>query len=138
MSKIRAKNTTAELFIRSELHRLGYRYRINYKHATGHPDLYFSKKRIAIFVHGCYWHRHMGCKFAYTPKSNVDFWQKKFADNIERDKVVMNALINDGIRVLVIWECTVKSMMSDSDLKKDCTSRIKAFIDCDSPRVIEL
>lgn len=137
MSKIQAKNTKPELFIRSELYKLGYRYRVNSKLVEGHPDIYFTKKRIAVFVHGCYWHRHTDCKFAYTPKSNVDFWMKKFDNNIERDKIVMNALRENGIRVMVIWECTIKNMMSCSMTKREYLGRIRAFINNDKPENIE-
>lgn len=138
MSKIRAKNTKPELFMRSELHKLGYRFRVNSKLVEGHPDIYFTKKHVAVFVHGCYWHRHTDCKFAYIPKSNVDFWMKKFANNIERDKKVMDVLRKEHIRVIIIWECTVKKMMSDNLIKEDCLSRITAFINNEEPQKIEL
>lgn len=138
MSKIRPKNTKPELFIRSELHKLGYRFRVNSKLVEGHPDIYFTKRRIAIFVHGCYWHRHTDCKFAYTPKSNVDFWMKKFASNIERDRAVMEILQKEGIRVVLIWECTVKKMMSDSFIKEDCLAKIKIFISNEESLRIDL
>ena len=138
MSKIRAKNTKPELFVRSELHKAGYRFRANPSFAEGCPDLYFTKKRVAIFIHGCYWHRHEGCKFTYTPKSNVDFWLKKFNKNIERDKAVLDSLTNDGVRVLIIWECTVKRMVSDAVAKEKLLKQIAAFIDNTIPQVLEL
>ena len=129
MSKIRAKDTKPELFIRSELHKHGYRFRVNSKLVEGHPDIYFTKKRIAVFVHGCYWHRHGGCKYAYTPKSNQNFWFKKFASNVERDKIVMDVLENKNIRVMIIWECTVKKMMSDCSVRREYMEKVEAFID---------
>ena len=138
MAKIRAKNTKPELFIRSELHKLGYRFRVNSKLVEGHPDIYFSKKKIALFVHGCYWHRHTDCKYAYTPKSNVDFWMKKFASNIDRDKVVMDTLKKENVRVIVVWECTVKKMMADDSIKKNMLTRIESFINDKTPQMIEL
>ena len=138
MSKIRAKNTKPELFIRSELHKLGYRFRVNSKLVEGQPDIYFTKKRIAIFVHGCYWHRHINCKLAYTPKSNVDFWIKKFSSNVERDKVVLDALHKEFARVIVIWECTVRKMMSDNLIREECLSAITTFINNEEPQNMEL
>lgn len=138
MAKIRAKNTKPELFIRSELHKRGFRFRVNCKLVEGHPDIYFTKKRIAIFVHGCYWHRHPGCKFSYTPKSNVDFWMKKFVNNVERDKIVMRILQNEGVRTVIIWECTVKKMMSDEAVKEEYLIKIQTFINDKEPQNIEI
>lgn len=138
MSKIRAKNTKPELFIRSELHKQGFRFRVNSKLVKGHPDIYFTKKRIAIFIHGCYWHRHINCKFSYTPKSNVGFWLKKFETNIERDRVVIETLRKEGIRVILIWECTVKKMMTDDAVKEDYMAKIQAFISSGKLQNIEL
>lgn len=138
MAKIRAKNTKPELFIRSELHKRGFRFRVNSELVEGHPDIFFTKKRIAIFIHGCYWHRHLNCKFSYTPKSNVDFWMKKFAANVERDKIVMEILQKENIRIILIWECTVKRMMSDDDIKKECFTKIQSFINGKEPQHIEI
>lgn len=138
MSKIRAKNTKPELFIRSELHKWGFRFRVNSKLVEGHPDIYFTRKRIAVFIHGCYWHRHINCKFSYTPKSNVDFWMEKFANNVERDKTVMKILQKDGIRVVLIWECTVKKMMSDDAIKDECLMKIQTFIKGEESQIIEI
>ncbi|MES0491809.1 MAG: DNA mismatch endonuclease Vsr, partial [Leptospirales bacterium] len=84
MSRIQGKNTKPELIVRSYLHSLGYRFRIHRKDLPGKPDIVLTKYKLVIFVHGCYWHRHKNCKLAYTPKSNVDFWLKKFDENIVR------------------------------------------------------
>ena len=138
MAKIRATNTKPELFIRSELHKRGYRFRVNSKLVEGHPDIFFSKKKIAIFVHGCYWHRHAGCRFAYTPKSNQDFWLKKFASNIERDGIVIRNLRNEHIRVLIVWECSTKRMMSDYAVRQDYLEKIEAFINNEGLQFAEL
>lgn len=138
MSKIRAKNTKPELFIRSELHKEGYRFRVNFKPVEGHPDIYFTKKRIAIFIHGCYWHRHLNCKFSYTPKSNVNFWLRKFENNINRDKIVMEILKEQGIRIVLIWECSVKKMMVDAVVKKEYFAAIQTFINNEEPQYIEM
>jgi DNA mismatch endonuclease (patch repair protein) len=138
MSKIRATNTKPELFIRSELHKRGFRFRVNFKLVEGHPDIYFSKKRVAVFIHGCYWHRHPNCKFSYTPKSNVDFWMKKFASNVERDKIVMEILRKENIRTVLIWECTIKKMMSDDAIKDKNLTTIQAFIKGEEMQHIEI
>ncbi len=138
MSKIRAKNTKPELFIRSELHKRGYRFRVNSKLVEGLPDIYFTKRRIAIFIHGCYWHRHPNCKFAYTPKSNVDFWMRKFSSNILRDTEVMTLLNQQGIRVITIWECTIKRMLIDNSVNAEVLAGIENFINNGTPQTIEL
>ncbi|QXL84417.1 very short patch repair endonuclease [Comamonas sp. NLF-1-9] len=112
MAGIRGKDTRPELLVRSYLHRAGLRFRL---HATlpGKPDLIFPKYRVALFVHGCFWHRHENCHYAAAPSSNVQFWNKKFADNIKRDQRVRCQLERTGWRVLVIWECE----MSESRLQ---------------------
>ncbi len=109
MSKIRSKNTRPELLVRSFLHSKGYRYRLHVKKLPGIPDIVLSKYKTAIFVHGCFWHRHPGCKFSYKPKSNIDFWNLKFDKNIKRHEIVFENLKNLGWKVLVIWECETKN-----------------------------
>ncbi len=127
MAKIRSKNTRPEIFVRSLLHSKGYRFKVNNKDIFGKPDIYFSKKRIAVFIHGCYWHRHMQCKYSYTPKSNIEFWQAKFNANILRDETVKSHLLTDGIRILVIWECTIKKMMGHEDFTESVFQKITTF-----------
>jgi DNA mismatch endonuclease (patch repair protein) len=105
MSRIRSTNTSPEKTVRSLLHRLNYRFRIHGKNLPGRPDIVLPKYKTVIFVHGCFWHRHPNCKFAYTPKSRVDFWQKKFAENQLRDKRAKQQLRKLGWRVIVVWEC---------------------------------
>ena len=105
MSKVRSRDTKPEWILRSGLHRLGIRYRLGNKHLPGQPDLVFPKYHAAVFVHGCYWHRHPGCKEASTPKSNTEFWLRKFAKNEERDRCAVETLLADGWRVMVVWEC---------------------------------
>ena len=107
MSGIRGRNTRPELAVRKALSAAGFRYRLHSKLLPGKPDIVLPKLRYAIFVHGCFWHRHSGCKFAYTPKSNPEFWLNKFDSNVRRDKVVRSALRRAGWRVLVVWECEV-------------------------------
>ena len=91
------------------LHQMGYRFRLHRKDLPGKPDIVLPKYETVIFVHGCFWHRHPGCQFAYTPKSRVDFWKKKFDRNVERHEEVDAELFELGWKVLVIWECETKS-----------------------------
>ncbi len=107
MSGIRAKNTSPEFAVRRYLHSQGFRYRLHAKDLPGKPDLVFPRYGLVLFVHGCFWHRHRGCKFAYTPKSNLPFWNKKFDDNIRRDKEVIKKLRANGWRVRIVWECQI-------------------------------
>lgn len=108
MSRIRSRDTKPELIVRRLLHRMGYRFRLHRKDLPGSPDIVLPKYKTVIFVHGCFWHRHEGCRYAYNPKSRVDFWQKKFLQNVERDRKVRHELIELGWRVLVVWECETK------------------------------
>lgn len=119
MSSIKSKDTKPEIYLRKLLYHNGFRYRKNYSSLFGHPDIYLSKYKVAIFVHGCYWHRHEGCQYAYMPKSRVDFWQKKFDDNVRRDKLVKETLESQGIRCLVVWECAIKRMQKNSKIETD-------------------
>jgi DNA mismatch endonuclease, patch repair protein len=107
MSNIKGANTRPERLVRSFLHRQGLRFRLHGRKLPGKPDLVFPKYRCVVFVHGCFWHRHPGCKYAYNPKSRVDFWQKKFAENVTRDARNISELRDRGWRVLVVWECSV-------------------------------
>ena len=124
MAKIRSKNTKPEVWLRGQLFRRGYRYRKNAGSITGHPDIWLRKYDTAVFVNGCFWHRHQGCKYAYTPKSRIDFWQKKFADNVKRDAAVKDELRKQNIKCLIVWECTIKRMMktpkAESEIIKRC------------------
>ena len=107
MSAIRSKDTKPELYLRKLLFAEGLRYRKNVQKLPGCPDMYFARYHTAVFVHGCFWHRHEGCKYAYTPKTRMEFWQQKFETNIRRDKVVQEQLAAMNIRCLVVWECTL-------------------------------
>jgi len=128
MAKIRLKDTKPEIFIRSALFSRNFRYRVNYKAVEGHPDIYFTRAKVAIFIHGCYWHRHDGCKFAYVPKSNSDFWLTKFESNTKRDSTVCEALLSAGIRVLIVWECTIRKMKRNTKFYEDSLECIERFI----------
>ncbi len=105
MSRIQNRDTKPELIVRSLLHRMGYRFRLHRKDLPGNPDIVLPKHKTVIFVHGCFWHRHKGCRFSYMPKTRVKFWRKKFQGNIERDKKHIIALKKSGWNVIVVWEC---------------------------------
>lgn len=110
MSQIRGKDTKPELLVRSLLHRMGCRFRLHRSDLPGKPDIVLPKYRTIIFVHGCFWHRHKGCKYAYEPKSRKGFWRKKFERNVERHREVAANLGALGWRVLVVWECQLRSL----------------------------
>ena len=131
MSAIRSKDTKPEIYLRKLLFAEGYRYRISEKTIPGHPDMFLRRYNTAIFVHGCFWHRHPGCKYAYTPKSRVEFWQKKFEDNVRRDAVVKVGLQENKIKCLVVWECTIKQMMKSQQFKDQTMTDICSFIASD-------
>jgi DNA mismatch endonuclease (patch repair protein) len=107
MSRIRGKDTQPEMIVRRWLWANGYRYRLYRKDLPGKPDIVLPKYRAAIFVHGCFWHRH-GCSMTTTPESRKDFWISKFNDTINRDKRNVAALLENSWRVMVIWECTLR------------------------------
>lgn len=108
MSRVNGKNTSPEMRVRRVAHSLGFRYRLHRKDLPGTPDLVFPKRRIALFVHGCFWHRHPGCKKASTPKTRTDYWNAKFTSNVSRDVSVIKKLNGLGWTVSVIWECQTK------------------------------
>jgi DNA mismatch endonuclease (patch repair protein) len=108
MARIRNRDTAPEMAVRRELYRLGIRYRLHNGKLPGRPDIVIGRLRTVIFVHGCYWHRHPGCRLAYTPKSNVEFWQRKLEGNTKRDAENQARLVEMGWRVIVIWECETR------------------------------
>lgn len=110
MSRIKGKDTKPEIVVRALLHKMGYRFRLHRKDLPGKPDIILPKYKKIIFVHGCFWHRHKNCKFAYTPKSRVEFWENKFSRTIERDKLHQIQLKKKGWDVHVIWECEIKNI----------------------------
>ena len=107
MSRIKAKNTSPERAVRTALHKAGFRFRLHVKMLPGKPDIVLAKYRAVVMVHGCFWHRHKNCKYAYVPKTRVKFWNQKFSQNIKRDAEVLRALRALGWNVLTIWECEV-------------------------------
>lgn len=110
MRKVKAKDTKPEMAVRRIAHRLGYRYRLHVKELPGSPDLVFPSRRKVIFVHGCFWHRHKGCRRASTPSTNVEFWAAKFERNAARDADNERLLNRAGWESLTIWECEVRDM----------------------------
>ena len=114
MSGIRGANTKPELNVRRRLHAAGFRYGLHRKDLPGRPDLVMPRHDAVIFVHGCYWHRHSGCRLATTPSTRTDFWTAKFTANQERDRRNIAELRKMGWRVAIVWECEVRTA-SDSD-----------------------
>lgn len=108
MSGIRGKNTKPELALRRALHRRGFRFRLHSSKVHGRPDLALPKYRAVVFVHGCFWHRHEGCRYATTPSTRPEFWQAKFDANVTRDNTVCATLLEDGWRVATVWECALR------------------------------
>ena len=109
MARVRQRGTAPELAVRLILDRLGHDYATNGRELPGSPDLYDSHTKRALFVHGCYWHRHRGCRATTTPASNRDFWVQKFEQNVARDRRKVRTLRRMGYRVLTVWECQLKS-----------------------------
>jgi DNA mismatch endonuclease (patch repair protein) len=108
MSRVKGANTRPEMLVRSLVHRMGFRFRLHRRELPGCPDLVLKKSRKVIFVHGCFWHGHKGCRRAARPTSNTEFWDRKLSGNVERDKRNRAALEKDGWQVLVVWECQTK------------------------------
>lgn len=108
MGRVKGANTKPELVVRRVLHAMGYRFRLHRRDLPGRPDVVLPRYRIAIFVHGCFWHRHPGCRGASMPKTRADFWAAKFEANKARDRAAATALLAAGWKVLVLWECETK------------------------------
>lgn len=113
MSAIRGRDTGPERILRSALHRLGLRFRLHHRGLPGRPDLVLPRHRAAVFVHGCFWHRHAGCRFTTHPGTRPEFWTAKFTANVERDCRNETALIEAGWRVAVVWECALRKDHAD-------------------------
>ena len=128
MQHVRSKNTTPEVFLRKKLYSLGLRYRIHADNIVGHPDIWMRKYNTAVFVNGCFWHRHEDCKYASFPKTNQLFWQKKFLANVSRDQQIKDTLIRENIRCLIIWECTIKKMQKDPVVNEQTLHGILCFL----------
>lgn len=108
MSKIRGRDTKPELMVRRYLHARGFRFRLYDKRLPGCPDIVLPRYNVCIFVHGCFWHHHKGCRYAKTPQSRPEFWNRKFEENTRRDHEIRDHLLAMGWRIIVIWECGLK------------------------------
>lgn len=118
MSQIRSKNSKPEMVVRKFLHGQGLRFRLHVKDLPGKPDLVLKKYNTVIFIHGCFWHGHEGCRYFVLPKTNAKFWETKILTNKERDKASVKALKKDKWRIIEIWECEIKSYNREKTLKK--------------------
>ena len=125
MSRIKSKNTTPERIVRSFLYGRGFRFRLHIKKLPGSPDIVLKKHKTVIEVRGCFWHRHPGCKYTTIPVSNSSFWERKFQQNVERDKRTDSALNALGWRVIVIWECEVKNGSFRQRIEKELPTHNK-------------
>ncbi len=123
MGRIKSHDTKPELVVRSLLHSMGFRFRLHKKDLPGRPDIVLPKYRTVIFVHGCFWHRHEGCKYAYTPKSRIEFWKEKFQGTITRDKKNIKDLKKHDWKVVVVWECEIRDI---EKLKKKLKTKLSA------------
>ena len=124
MAGIWNKDTKPEILVRKHLHSLGFRFRLHRRIGKTRPDLVLPRWKTCIFVHGCYWHRHEGCKLASEPKSNTAFWKSKFNQNVERDRRNVSELTSLGWSVGIIWECSVRNgTFLETQLKELITNR---------------
>ncbi len=126
MARIKGRDTDPELIVRRCLHRDGYRFRLHRADLPGKPDIVLTRYRAAIFVHGCFWHRHRDCRLAYQPKSRVYFWTNKFRETVKRDERQIRALEAIGWRVLVVWECHLRTVVSRSACLRTITTWLKS------------
>ena len=125
MSGIKGKNTRPEILVRKALSSQGYRYRLHRKDLPGAPDIAMPGPKIAIFAHGCFWHMHQGCRLAKMPSTRPEFWKAKLGRNAERDSEAVAALSALGWRVLIVWECSTKSL----ELQAALPGKLRAWID---------
>jgi len=121
MALMKSKNTAPEIAVRKVVYALGFRYRLHEKGLPGKPDIVFKGRKKVIFVHGCFWHRHEGCRRASNPKSNLDYWHAKFDRNTTRDRANMQALREAGWDPFIVWECELKSIDT-------LTAKLQGFI----------
>lgn len=131
MQCILGRNTRPEIYLRKLLFSHGYRYRTHSKNVPGHPDIWLKKYNTAIFVHGCFWHRHVECKYASMPKTREDFWKEKFRKNQERDEHIKKQLAVQKIKCLIVWECTLKVMRKNAVKRERIVATIEAFFNAE-------
>ena len=133
MSGIRSSNTKPEILTRKALHRLGYRFKLDIRVGKIKPDIVLRRYKVAIFTHGCYWHKHEGCKLAYSDRNYSDKWKKKFEDNRLRDQRVLKQLTEAGWRVAVIWECATR----EAEIFEDVLEKLDVWIQVDESQYFE-
>jgi len=127
MSRIRQKDTSPEWLVRRYLHARGFRYTLHRKDLAGTPDIVLPRHHAVVFVHGCFWHAHQGCRFAVTPSTRRDFWIAKFESNRTRDELAVRRLQGEGWRVVVVWECALRSS------RKEVLSKLEKFVTSTAP-----
>jgi DNA mismatch endonuclease (patch repair protein) len=118
MSRIKAKNTKPEMLVRKFLHANGFRYRLHVKDLPGKPDIVLPRYKTVIFVHGCFWHGHEGCKYYVVPKTRTDWWLNKINTNISNDTKAIKSLKDDGWKIITLWECDLKPAIIEKTLQK--------------------
>ncbi len=118
MRAVKSQDTNPEMIVRRLLHQAGFRYRLHRKDLPGKPDLVFPGRKKIIFVHGCFWHQHSGCRFADRPATRQDYWNAKLNRNVERDAKNQEMLIQNGWKLLIIWECQTRDKVSLIEVAK--------------------
>lgn len=118
MSGIKGKNSLPEMQVRRALFAMGYRFRLHRRDLPGTPDIILPRHRVAVFVHGCFWHAHQGCKYAKTPSTRTEFWTNKLRGNVERDRLATEKLVEMGWRVLNVWECAMRNTGAAAQMPK--------------------
>lgn len=131
MAGIRGKDTKPELALRRALHARGFRFRLHAKNVPGRPDIVFPKYGAVVFVHGCFWHRHEGCRYTTTPATRPEFWQAKFAATMARDSAVREELTQAGWRVATVWECALRK----SDQVEIAADLLSAWLLSEDPQL---
>lgn len=131
MSRVKGRDTRPEMRLRRALHAAGLRYRLQAKELPGRPDIVFRRAKLAIFVHGCFWHRHPGCEHARMPKSRLDFWRAKLEANVERDTRQVRELLVAGYTVLTLWECESRDDAFIAKFVEDVVERVRADEDAE-------
>ena len=127
MSRVSSKDTKPEKIVRSFLHRAGFRFRLHARDLPGKPDVVLPKHKTAIFVHGCFWHRHPGCKRATTPKTRRAFWMEKFKKNVRRDNLNQKKLKELGWEVIVVWACKLEKIKSREEALQNLVRTLTQF-----------
>lgn len=134
MAAVHSKDTKPEIIVRKYLWGHGFRYRLNHPRLPGKPDIVLTKYRTCVFVNGCFWHGHEGCRFFVMPKSNRDFWERKIARNRERDSEVQQKLSNMGWHSITLWECQLKPAKREKSLESLAHTLYRIFLEDHKPR----